>query len=195
MGGHIRWRAWGLATLGLAALVCFGFRAVGDEHEGRVVLQFDTMTGNPGNGNPANVIRGLQGGGVPWVILHSVHGELTRSGKLHVRVRGLVIPIAPFDNSNPVGMFRAALSCQDPIDANNGQLFFTNLFPATTGAGAGDADIDGQVQLPDSCLAPIVLITSPPSTSSPDGAWFAATGFPVATHPDHDGDSDDGGSN
>ena len=79
--------------------------------------------------------------------------------------------------ANPVPQFRAALSCQDPADPNGGQLFFTDLFPATTGDKAGDANIIGRVTLPATCFAPLILIGSPPSSSSPDGAWFAVTGF------------------
>jgi len=171
-----------LSRLGLLALLCLallGRQAAAQEANeerggGTTILSFDTMTGNPGKGDPANVIRGLNGGGAPWAILRSAHGVLRSNGQLIVIVRGLVV--AGLD-SNPVPQFRAGVSCQDPADPNSGVLFFTNLATATTGKGAGDANIIGRVQLPAHCLAPVVLITSPPSDTSPDGVWFAATGF------------------
>jgi hypothetical protein len=46
----------------------------------------------------------------------------------------------------------------------------TDAFPATTGLGAGDARVDVRLDLPDPCIAPIILVTSPA------GPWFAATG-------------------
>ena len=104
-----------------------------------------------------------------------------------VHVMGLVRPVAPFNNSNPAAMFRAALSCQDPADSGKGDLFIANPAPATT--GVGDADIEGQLQVPDSCFAPLGLITRPPLATSPNGGWFAIAGFPVAPNQDHDGDN------
>lgn len=136
------------------------------------------MRGNPGNGDPANVVRGLAGGGGSWTILRSVHGMLRSNGQLIVIVRGLVVSAPGQDQDvNPVPQFRAALSCEDPTAPDQGQLYFTDLVPATTGKDAGDANIIGRVQLPETCFAPLVLITSPPSASSPNGAWFAVTGY------------------
>src|SRR5580704_9056699 len=109
--------------------------------------------------------------GAPWVILRSVRGELRTDGRLTIFVRGLVIPIAPFNNSNPSAMFGAELSCQDPTDSTKSVLFSAGTFPATTGADAGDANIVAKLTLPNQCTAPVILITSP------GGAWFAATGW------------------
>src|SRR5215217_2144532 len=55
------------------------------------ILEFDTMVGvpRPYTGS-ANAIRGLSGGGLPWVV-GSAHGELTLSGKLELTVQGLLI--------------------------------------------------------------------------------------------------------
>ena len=133
------------------------------------------MIGNPGPADPANVIRGFNGGGAPWT-LRSVHGALHSNGQLVVIVRGLVLAGG---GGNPVPQFRAALSCQDPQDPTQGQLFFTGLFAATTGTArnAGNANLVGQLALPSPCFAPLILIGSPPSQASPDGVWFAVTGF------------------
>jgi hypothetical protein len=180
---------WFPVVLMLAVLGFAGLRsAIADEHD-RVILKFDTMIGDPGSSSSLDVIRGFTGAGAPWAILRSARGELRADGRLDIRVRGLVIPGDGDDN--PVAQFRAALSCQDPSDANNSQLFFTNLFPATTGVDAGDSDIQGQVKLPQTCFAPLVFIVSPPSASNPNGVWFAVTGFSPASLVSPDSDQGD----
>jgi hypothetical protein len=133
------------------------------------LLAFDVMTGVPAAYTGAtNPIRGINGGGVPWLI-HSGRGTLTTGGALKVEVEGLVVASS---GSNPSSTFRAVVSCQ------NGAGGVTNVttaaFPATTGlasAGGGNADIEAQVTLPTPCIAPIVFVTSP------GGSWFASTGF------------------
>jgi hypothetical protein len=96
-------------------------------------------------------------------------GTLKTDGSLTVTVRGLVLT----NNTNPVPFFRAALSCQDPANSNNGKLFFTQQFRADSN---GNSDIAGRVSLPSECIAPIILITSPPVMNNFDGFWFAVTG-------------------
>ena len=55
------------------------------------VLKFRTMVGVPRPyTGPANAIRGVAGGGLPWVI-DSAKGELERDGEVEVKVDGLVI--------------------------------------------------------------------------------------------------------
>ena len=129
-----------------------------------------------------NAIRGVSGGGVPWVV-YSAEGELTASGKLKVTVRGLVID--PNDavaisrglaGTNPSPTFKAIVSCLSKDMAGNPTTVnvSTDAFSATTGlasAGGGNADIEAMVSLPMPCIAPIIFVTSG------GGSWFAATGF------------------
>lgn len=146
------------------------------------ILEFGTMVAVPRPYTGAtNAIRGVPGGGLPWV-LSSAKGELSVSGKLEIKVDGLVLnPNDPTVISqglagvNPIPAFRAIVSCLskdaggNPITVN----VTTDPFPATTGpavSGGGDAKIEAQVSLPAPCIAPIVFVTSP------TGAWFAATG-------------------
>ena len=143
------------------------------------LLEFETMIGVPkpytGSANP---IRGVSGGGLPWVI-GQAEGELSANGKLEVKVKGLQFdPNDPdviargLAGQNTVPNFRAIVSCLSK-DANGNAVtvnLTTDPFPATVGLGAGDAKIEAQVSLPKSCIAPIVFVTSP------TGAWFAATG-------------------
>src|SRR5262249_24155747 len=87
------------------------------------VLKFSTMT--PVTGpyvGTANPVRGVAGGGLPWVITAG-SGSLKRDGHLRVSVRGLVLarqaPVPPaLQGTNPFPNFRALVSCQS-IGAGN----------------------------------------------------------------------------
>ena len=138
------------------------------------VLAFETMAGvgRPYTGG-SNPIRGLSGGGLPWVIRVG-KGEVKADGRIEVKVRGLVIaddPAVPPARrlTNPSANFRVVVSCLT-VDASGAAVTAnrsTGDFPATP---TGDADVEAALDLPSPCIAPVVLVTS--ST----GAWFAATG-------------------
>ena len=104
--------------------------------------------------------RGITGGGKPWVIA-SGSGEVDRNGAVHVSVSGLVIPVSPFNGTNPVTPFGVTVSCVTPHGIVN---LHTATAPATS---TGDATINGAVSLPNPCKDPIVFVTSA------GGAWFA----------------------
>lgn len=135
------------------------------------ILEFDTMVGlPPGFTGTQNPIRGINGGGLPWVI-SSAHGELKASGKLEIEVQGLIFAAGPNTGSNTIPNFRAIVSCLTG-DASVINIS-TGLFPATTGpasAGGGNAKIEAMLALPQPCIAPVIFVTSP------GGAWFSATG-------------------
>lgn len=141
---------------------------------GDKVLEFESMAGvvRPYTGS-ANPVRGVNGGGLPWVIRVG-KGEVRADGRIEVRVRGLVLaddPAVPPARRlvNPIPNFRAVVSCLT-VDAAGLAATVnatTGDFPATTG---GDSEIEAALELPSPCIAPIVFITSP------GGAWFAATG-------------------
>jgi hypothetical protein len=137
------------------------------------ILRAKTMVGVPqaftGTAN-ASLIRDVPGGGIPWTVGRS-RVRLSVNGHLVVRVHGLVLASGAAAGTNPIGSFRAIVSCltSDATVAN----ITTDAFPATTGAvadGGGNARFEGDVSLPDPCIAPIVFVTSP------TGAWFASTG-------------------
>jgi hypothetical protein len=107
---------------------------------------------------------------LPWAIGAS-RGELYASGKLVVKVQGLVFSAGPNAGSNTVPNFRAIVSCLK--SDGSVENVTTGLFPATLGPaaqGGGTAKIEANLTLPQPCIAPIVFVTSP------GGAWFAATG-------------------
>jgi len=135
------------------------------------MLKSDSMVGVPQALTGAtNAIRGIPGGGIPWM-LDSGKVVLTTDGHLTVKVEGLVLAAGPNAGNNPVNPFRAIVSCL-ASDASV-QNLQTATFPATTGlasAGGGNARFEGDLVLPDPCIAPIVFV------ASGGGSWFASTG-------------------
>lgn len=142
------------------------------------ILEFDVMVGlpRPFTRGEGNAIRGVDGGGLPWVIA-SAEGELETNGDIDVEVEGLVFdPNDPavidrgLAGINPVANFKAIVSCLS-VDENGDAVIVnveTGLFPADM---AGNSEIEDNVDLPSPCIAPIIFVTSP------GGAWFSATGF------------------
>jgi hypothetical protein len=144
-------------------LVCGAASAQSD----KAVLEFRSMA--PVSGpfvGATNPIRGIGGGGIPWRIDEG-RGELSRDGRLEIRVRGLVLATTL---ANPVAAFRGVVSCQ--IIAADGTASLLNVstadFPANP---TGDADIEATLELPQQCFAPIIFVTNP------QGRWFAVTGY------------------
>ena len=141
------------------------------------LLEFNTMVGVPRPyTGAANAIRGVPGGGLPWVIEFG-KGKLSPEGYVDVLVKGLVFD--PNDQAvidrgiggtNTVSNFRVIVSCLSKDAGGNATTVnvSTGLFPADT---AGNAHIKDTVVLPSPCIAPILFVTSP------TGAWFASTGF------------------
>jgi len=129
------------------------------------LLEFDSMIGVLG---PTDVVRGLAGGGLPWIITEG-KGELSSNGDLEVEVTGLVLarraPVPPaLQGTNPVNQFRVFVSCLTAggtvsnVPAGNMEM---------EDVPAGNARLETQVTLPSPCNDPIVFVTSPA------GAWFA----------------------
>jgi hypothetical protein len=171
--------SWLLAAIGGAALVTAvavqGVAASAGPGPA-TVLKFSTMT--PVTGpfvGTANPIRGVAGGGLPWILTRA-SGTLKRDGRLLVQVRGLVLakqaPVPPaLQGTNPFSDFRALVSCQS-IGAGN-TATITNVSTGDFTANAeGDSMIMTRVNLPRPCIAPIVFVTGPTGTD----AWFAVTG-------------------
>jgi hypothetical protein len=149
----------------VAVLSVIGFGAGGvataDAHPAHPIVQFTSMsTVTQAEVSTVND-RGIIAGGKPWAITSGT-GELDSDGTLHVSVTGLVIPVAPFNGTNPVPAFGAIVSC---ITSHHQVV---NVFAGTVPTNsAGDATIDATVSLPHPCTQAIVFVTSP------GGAWFA----------------------
>ena len=76
--------------------------------EGGNLTDFSSMT--PVTGAAVGTVndRGIKGGGLPWAITSGT-GTVSHRGTVDVTVTGLLIPV--LGNKNPVGMFKATLSC------------------------------------------------------------------------------------
>jgi len=142
------------------------------------VLEFGTMVAVTGPFvGSANAIRGINGGGLPWMISEG-RGQLKSDGNLEVQVRGLVLfngPPVPgnLQGTNPIAAFRAVVSCQTIVGGSPAtRNVSTDPFPATPD---GNAEIEATISLPSPCIAPIVFVTN--GTTPLPGAWFAVTGF------------------
>jgi hypothetical protein len=165
-----------VTMLFLSAFFTLGSVSTASADESKV-LEFNTMIGlpRPFTGG-TNAIRGVPGGGLPWVIGFG-KGKLSPDGKVDILVKGLVFD--PNDQAvidrgiggtNTVPNFKAIVSClsKDTSGTAITVNVETGLFPADE---AGNAHIKDTIDLPQPCIAPIIFVTSP------GGAWFASTGF------------------
>jgi hypothetical protein len=98
--------------------------------------------------------HGVAPGGAPWVLKRG-DVELGRSGKLELRVRGLVIPTAPGNGTpGPVTTISASLYCG--ADSNTAAADTSAAAPLDS---RGNARIeDRSFAVPDTCLAPVILV-------------------------------------
>ena len=154
------WRRLLVAGVGALSLLSAGAVSAGAHEGGGSLIEFESMT--PVTGAAVGTVndRGIKGGGLPWAIT-SGEGEVDRSGNVEVEVQGLVIPVAPFNGTNPVKFFKATVSCITPGGVVN---VSTGNFPADA---AGNSEIEDHVTLPSVCNDPIVFV------AAPSGAWFA----------------------
>ena len=123
------------------------------------------LLGLPAAGMP---LRGVGGGGAPWVVADS-EVELDSNGELEVEVEGLLITgtgsSPPDGTTGPVTSIWASLTCE-------GGGVFTSTSGAPLNAN-GDAELETTIPIPPSCLGPIVLIRA----NTGMGPWIAASGF------------------
>jgi len=142
-----------------------------EKQETRLLLAFGTMAGVDGPFvGDANPIRNVVGDESPWTVSKSARGFLTTSGHLVIHVRGLVFPNEPGVPADIVGtndeaQFRGLVSCLTP--SADGMSVETMNVTTTT----GNANIDAQLTLPSSCIAPIVFVLA-----GSEDKWFAVTG-------------------
>lgn len=123
------------------------------------LTDFSSMTAIPVGGQ---VVRGIIGGGVPWVITSGT-GTVSQQGVVDVTVTGLVLKAT---GTNPIPSFEAIVSClnTDGVPVN----VPTTGFPASTTPPEGNSHIHATVDLPRPCKDPIVFVGI-----SPAGRWFA----------------------
>ena len=149
------------AVLALGGALLIGGTVSGDP--GGVKLLDASMTGVPAG--QASLFPGVIGGGIPWA-LEKGDARLFADGRLQVKVEGLVFASGPNAGRNTIPTGRAIVSC------NNGQqVIESGAVPYSV--PEGDAQVNEQIQLPATCLGPIVFFAG----VTPGGPrWFAVTG-------------------
>jgi len=141
-----------------------------------LIMKFDMLTPVAGPpAGPADDIRGIADGGLPWVMAAG-SGSLSRDGHLLVRIRGLVLASVPpvprsLRGTNPFPAFRVVISCLCTCPDGTGAIrnVSTGDFAADS---CGNSDIDARLSPPQPCIAPILLVTGPSGVDH----WLAVTG-------------------
>ena len=158
------------------------------EHGNRRILSFHTMYGVDGPFvGDANPVRDVIGDELPWTVQGFVIGDFDSHGHLTILVRGLVFADDPSVPPELVGTndepeFRGLVSCLTETD--NGvetQNVITDGFHADV---HGNSFIHTTIELPNPCVAPIVMVLA-----GSEDKWFAMTGFEA------EGDDDGGDEN
>jgi hypothetical protein len=148
-----------ISAVGIGALLAAGLSAPAIAEKGPAGLEVRAMAGIPaaytGTKDPQ---RGLDGGGLPWVI-GAAKVEIKSSGMVEVKFRDLLFaPGTAFAGTNTIGTMKVVISCLTDAGAVNNVS--TPPFPVTTGADAGDGSVEARVSLPETCLAPLVFVTT-----------------------------------
>ncbi len=122
----------------------------GGKHRGNAVLEASLAPSQPTD----PTFHGVAPGGLPWVIGRG-SVELKSKGRLELRVRGLVIPVAPANGTpGPVTTINASLYCG--ADTDTAPADTSDTVPLDQ---HGDARIrDKSFNVPSTCLAPVILV-------------------------------------
>ncbi len=157
----------GLVAAGVMALATFSASpALADGgHEHNNLLKADLVGSNPAPASPT--IGGIAPGGAPWVNAEST-ARVRADGQITVRIRGLVIPTAPFNATNPVASAVATLVCGNAKPAASAS---TAPFALDT---AGNGRTKDMITVPMPCMDPVVLI-QPVRNGAIAPAYIAAT--------------------
>jgi hypothetical protein len=150
--------------------------AAATKEKAHVLLSFQTMYGVDGPFvGEANPIRDVIGDELPWEITKSIKGKLDTAGHLKITVRGLVFkddPAVPAElrGKNDEAEFRGLVSCL----SEEGEAVVTKnvITPGFPASAEGNAVIDTQIELPNPCVTPLVMVLA-----GSEEKWFAVTGF------------------
>ncbi len=125
---------------------------------------------------PGATIGGVQSGGLPWVVKDG-EASLSGSGQLQVQVSGLLIanepgvPVGVIGTVDPVQMVAVSVVC----GGSGGSVVAST--DGVTLSSRGDAEIDAQITLPATCMAPVVLVRIFNPIGSQVGPFIAVNGI------------------
>jgi hypothetical protein len=108
---------------------------------------------------------GIKAGGLPWQI-QAGSASISASGRLQVNVEGLVLAAGAHAGTNPIPNGQAIVTCAGVPVAMSSVVSFSPT---------GNAQLDQQIALPSSCLAPAVFFAGVPAPGV--DRWFAVTGW------------------
>jgi hypothetical protein len=139
---------------------------------------------------PATTIGGVMSGGAPWTVARG-DASISGNGKLEVEVRGLLLTTGAPPNLvgtvGPVQMVAASLVC----GGSGGVVAAsTDGVPLST---TGNAEIETNISVPATCMAPVVLVRVFVNTAAPGsqlGPFIAVTGFNMSANAGHGDDGD-----
>lgn len=160
-----------LVVVALAAALgslAFAFAARGDggrSHEAKGASVRSALAPSQPT-DPA--FHGVSPGGLPWS-LEQGSVKLRSNGKLDLEVEGLVL--TSLGTAGPITGIAASIFCG--ADSATAPMATTSVAPLSS---AGDAEIDTQVSVPATCLAPLVLVR-PANASGLLSAYIAIEGF------------------
>lgn len=136
-------------ALAVGALSALGHDGHGKGHGGQLIRESlaPSVPTDP-------MFHGVAAGGAPWVLDEGTV-RLSSDGRLDLRVRGLVIPVAPGNGTpGPVNTVSASLYCG--ADSETMAADTTNQVPISRD---GDARIkDDSFMVPATCLSPVILV-------------------------------------
>jgi len=136
-------------ALAVSAVGAKGPKSHDHGQSGRPLIKESLAPSLPGD--PA--FHGVNPGGAPWVLKRG-DVRLKRDGKFRLRLQGLVIPNPPGDNTpGPVNTVSASLYCGP--DSDTTAVATTDQVPISR---SGDAQINMPVDVPSTCLAPVILV-------------------------------------
>jgi hypothetical protein len=143
----------------IAAVMAMGISAPATAEKGPGGLELGAMAGVPmAFTSPPVPMRNLSPGGLPWVI-GPAKAEVTASGKVEVKFRDLLFaPGTAPAGTNTIPVMKVIVSCV--TDGGDVVNVSTPTFPVTIGVGAGDGSVEAMVSLPETCLAPLVFVTT-----------------------------------
>lgn len=148
------------AVLAVLALLALPTQAKADDRLVRFEGGIGVVTARVGG--VANIVRGVNPGGQPWVISR-LSADVRTDGRISVDGRGLLLAGGDNIGTNGGQQVAARLFCGQ----GNGVPFDSALVPL---GDDGDFRIEGQLAgvLPAVCERPVLLIVNAA------GAWFAA---------------------